>query len=153
YLPQPHRPVPAGGGQALAVRAEGDAVDLARVALEGEDALTGPRVPDVDGVPIPGGGQAPAVGAEGDARVPPEPVEVTVTEPPEVVPLEAAQVFLARWRPLGVQQLQHAGGLTGVPGLLRQVHFVYVPLPPPDRGRLGHYRGGGLEPLQVGCQV
>ena len=46
-VPDPHRPIAAGGGEALAVGAEGHAVTAAGVPLEGEGLLAGRRVPDL----------------------------------------------------------------------------------------------------------
>src|SRR5262249_42063135 len=57
-------PQVAGGGEALAVRTEADAENIAGVALEGEDFLPGPGVPDPQRLVRAGGGEARAVGAE-----------------------------------------------------------------------------------------
>src|SRR5262249_2394759 len=71
--PQAHRLVIAGGGEALAVRAEGHVNDRVRVPCEDGDLL--PRlVPQTHRTITTGGGEALAVRAEGHvidlARVP-----------------------------------------------------------------------------------
>src|SRR5262249_6526144 len=73
-VPDPHRLVRRGAGQALAVGAEGHAIDIAGVAFEGEDLPAAGRIPDPHlswptnlrpvGLPA-GAGQEAAVGAEG----------------------------------------------------------------------------------------
>src|SRR5262249_3841195 len=69
-VPDPHRPVPGGAGELLAVRAEDRLRDGARVPPEAAEFLAVLRVPDphlaVEEVPA-GRGQALAVRAEGHA--------------------------------------------------------------------------------------
>src|SRR5690242_18240230 len=64
-LPHLHRLVSAGAGQALAVGAEGHALDSAGVALEGEDLPARERLPHLHRVVIRGAGQAFAIGEVG----------------------------------------------------------------------------------------
>src|SRR5262249_15907865 len=70
-VPQPHRLVGAGGGQARAVAAVRDAEDYAGVAVEGGEVLTRPAVPQPHRLVGAGGGQALAVGAERHLPDPP----------------------------------------------------------------------------------
>src|SRR5262249_4137179 len=56
--------VPAGRGEARAVGAEGDAVDVAGMPGEGESFLAGGGVPDLDGPVATRRGDARAVGTE-----------------------------------------------------------------------------------------
>src|SRR5262249_44239881 len=67
-IPDLHRLVGAGGGEALAIGAEADAEDLSGVAGEGEDFLPALGVPHLHRPVRAGGGQACAVGAEADAE-------------------------------------------------------------------------------------
>src|SRR5262249_61338913 len=72
HVHDPHRPVLAGGGDGLAVGAEGQAVDLAELLAQREDDPAAVGVPDDDLaglvlVAAAAGGQPLAVGAEGDA--------------------------------------------------------------------------------------
>ena len=83
---------PLAADQAFAVGAEGHAVDLAGVPLEGESFLAGLGVPHLDGVVLAAADQAFAVGAEGHA------------EDPAGVPFEGKD-FLAG---LGVPHLEGA---------------------------------------------
>src|SRR5262249_21311171 len=69
-VPQPRRPV-AAGGQQPPVRAERHAVDEAVVAGEGAQELAGGRVPQPRRPVAAGGGQQPPVRAERHA---PDPV-------------------------------------------------------------------------------
>src|SRR5262249_49598065 len=52
-----------------------------------------------------------------------------VALPPQVVPLEAAPVVLARLRALFFQQLQGAADMSLAPGLVGQVHARRVQVP------------------------
>ncbi len=65
------------------------------------------------------------VGHRGDLRRHRERRRV-VAEPPEVVPLEVAQVLGATLGPLRVEQLQHAPDVRGLPRLLRDDHVRHV---------------------------
>src|SRR5204863_2796400 len=66
--PEAHRPVAAGGGEHLAVGAEGDAVDRGDVAGERRAELAVARhIPEAHHLVDAGGGERLAVGAEGDA--------------------------------------------------------------------------------------
>src|SRR5678816_4016233 len=70
-VPDLHRLVITGAGQAFAVRAEADALDRALVPLEGGEALlAGQRVPDLHRPVLTPGGQAFAVRTEADAADP-----------------------------------------------------------------------------------
>ena len=64
-LPDPGRPIPAGRGDELPVRAERHAADPVQVAPQGVDLLGGP-LPHLDGGIARPPGQGPAIGAEGD---------------------------------------------------------------------------------------
>src|SRR5215831_5127542 len=66
-VPDAHRLVRRGAGQALAVGAEAHAHDPAMVPLEDEELLAALRVPDPHRHVIAGRGQALAVGAEAHA--------------------------------------------------------------------------------------
>src|SRR5262249_32573272 len=83
HVPHAHRPVGAGAGEALAVRAERDAPDVLGVPREGADFRTGPGVPHPHGLLVAGAGEALAVRAPGHGQA------------AAVVPVEAEE-FLAR---------------------------------------------------------
>src|SRR5262249_39581892 len=63
-VPQLDRPVPAAGGNGLAVRAEDHAPDPVRVSPEGGAELTAPGVPQLDRLIRAAGGQVLTVRAE-----------------------------------------------------------------------------------------
>src|SRR5262249_21760817 len=124
-VPDPHRLVHGGAGDALAVGAEAHALDLAGVPPEGEDLLPLLRVPDPHRLVIGGAGDALAVGAEAHARdragVLPEDLLVTGEEGGQVVVLPAAQVPARR-----VQVLPGRLRVIGLPLPLRQRYFVGI---------------------------
>jgi hypothetical protein len=72
-VPQPHRPVPRSGGEALPVRAEGQRRHLLRMAAQGAGLGAGLHVPQVDGVIVRGVGEVPAVAGENGRVGPLEP--------------------------------------------------------------------------------
>ena len=57
--------VPTGGGEALAIGAEGHIVDSVRVAAQGQQYLAALRVPHLRRLVMARGGEALAIGAEG----------------------------------------------------------------------------------------
>src|SRR5262245_34837484 len=65
-VPQAERPVVGRGNKALAIRAESDLTDLARVPLQGRNGLPGPAVPKTYGLVHRSRGDARLVGANGD---------------------------------------------------------------------------------------
>src|SRR5262249_57526153 len=69
-IPEAHRLVLTGGGQALAIRTEGHAPERAFVAREREDLLAAVQFPDDDPAVFLRRGQPLAVRAEGDAPHP-----------------------------------------------------------------------------------
>src|SRR5262245_59203318 len=94
-IPDLYGSVHAAAGEALAVRTVDDAENFVGVAVEGARDLVGRQIPDLQRSVVAGGGQVFAVrAAEVDdfVRVPLQGAHVAVTEPPQVVPLEAAQV-------------------------------------------------------------
>src|SRR4051794_21241476 len=66
YVPDPRRPILAGGGQAAAVRRKRSGVDEVGVAAEGERALAGTRREECGGAVVHPDGQQAAAGGEGD---------------------------------------------------------------------------------------
>ena len=96
-VPDLHRLVAAGGGEALAVGAERHAVDRAGVPLERERLLAGRRVPDLHRLVAAGGGECVAVGAERHAS---DPVGVPLEGEELSWPVAASQTFTVcrRWR-------------------------------------------------------
>jgi len=91
-VPQAHAAVLAGRGDELAVGADGDAPDLALVALHGQQQAAGLGVPEADLAVGAGGGEFPAVGREAD-----------VTDP--------VVVALQRQQALAAGDVPDAGGL------------------------------------------
>ena len=78
-VPELHRAVPAGGGDAAAVGAERHAADTARVPAQGEHLLAGGGVPELHRrTVLAGGGDAAAVGAERHAADCPPNVRASV---------------------------------------------------------------------------
>src|SRR5262249_52443682 len=66
-VPDMDRPIRAGRGQAIAIRAEGHTLDAVVVPGQPDDFLAGHRVPDLDGVVTARRGQPPAVWRKGKA--------------------------------------------------------------------------------------
>src|SRR5262249_59638385 len=66
-LPQLHRTISAGAGEALAVGAKAHAMHSSGVSLEGEDFLPLLPLPHLYRLILAGAGQALAVGAEAQA--------------------------------------------------------------------------------------
>src|SRR5206468_7832129 len=66
-VPDLHRTVLAGRGQALAARVEKHMADEIGVPAEGEDFLAGRELPEFYRLVEAGGGEVPAVGTEADA--------------------------------------------------------------------------------------
>lgn len=52
-MPKEYRPVPGAGGQELAIRAEGQTIDIHGVAMEKADQVQGFRIPQLDSQPGP----------------------------------------------------------------------------------------------------
>src|SRR5262245_24764773 len=67
-VPDPHDTVSAGRRETLAIRAEGQGVDLALMAVQGEDPLAGCRIPDGHLAVPAARDDPPAVGAPDDAQ-------------------------------------------------------------------------------------
>ena len=95
-----------------------------------QDARLPPRghVPQPDVSILAGRCQERAVRRKRDRsdflRVPPECVQTAVlTQPPEVAPLETAQVFLVALGPLSVQKLPRSGEVARLPELVRHVQI------------------------------
>ena len=95
-IPESHGCVGAGGRKFLAVRRERHAKNLGGVPEQGLDLLAGDAVPQPHGAVDTGGGEQAAVGMERDAgdrpRVAGHGEQLGMTEPLEIVPLEATEI-------------------------------------------------------------
>ncbi len=133
-IPDSYSLIGAGQGEELAVRAENHIAHRVHVGLERENGLPCRRVPDLHGVILPRRGDALAIGAASDADdgigVPLVAGPILMTQPPQAIPLEAAQLAAAKaLGPQSVEQPHGARRLAFLPGTLGQVYLSEIELP------------------------
>jgi len=135
YLPQPDETVGSAGRQDAAARSKRDGVHRSHMRREDGPTLPCRRVPEANRAVRAAAGRPPAVRRDRQrhhARVmTTQRLPVAVQLPPEVMPFEAAQIGLARQRPLGLEQAQHRRRVALFEGLHRQRHLGRVQIAPP----------------------
>src|SRR5262249_54966247 len=119
--------ISAGRRQCQSIRAEGDAGDFTAMPAERARLSAGGRVPERDRAVAGRRSDVLSILAERHARQPAcvaaQGELFAVTQSPEVIPLEAAQVFLCEVRVcIEVEQFEHAADASFVPGALRVIH-------------------------------
>src|SRR5262249_47281313 len=126
-VPDRHARVPprTDSCQLVTPRAKRDVLRMPVRAVQGPKQGAGARVPDPHGAALVAGGQEAAVRRVGHALdrvlVAAEGELLPVTQPVQVMPLEAAQVRFAGLPGCqAVQQTQDPGNLTVLPGLVPQ---------------------------------
>src|SRR5262245_21420560 len=134
-IPQPYALIPAPRRNRLTVRRDGQTPYQGFVSGEHGPLFPQSHVPHSDVAIRRSRQQSLAIGRkrQGIHCLPlgttQGAVKVAVAEPPEVIPVKAAQVFLIEPWPLTFEQLQGARRLPGFPGLLRQVDLRGIKAP------------------------
>ena len=157
-VPLAHRPVRRGRHEARAVRAEGDAEDLARVPPARGEQRAGGRVPQARRPVLAGRGEPRAVRAEGEAQMPSRWPSQTAVCLPEVASNTASRhhspsrqaarqprAVRAHDDGTGLLRLRHLHATKDLAGLVEQVEGR-VPDPRHDPKSAAGLRGGDGAP-------